>query len=1212
MNTEDIKRIEGGKHGIQYISKGSQQFATDNNFLFITTNESKQSFHVKTSGGIMLENKKNKIHLQENGILSELLYIDENILGDSRTVIGGNYSIRIAEKRGEYHLQMNKGRIKHTDFHLYHIIGDTIEIDVAKFMVKRGEYGIDWENDLIISNPSKIKCMSLNGDIHFSTKNGERIIFENEKPNGLIEFKGEKSLINTRFAKMEHESLQINSHHIQINKSILLDEDIVEIISDMIKLGGSYLEIGCIKMREGMDGGDSIFRVKTDNIQFEAGNNNKIEITKDKISLIGEGNLGIMLIGGKSGIKMQGNIQWIHLDNILIQTDDEQKILSIGNKFWKLKLEGEVEIENCTLIGENKRISGDFMEIIGKSCITWQIRDKKIQITNNGIVFENGVNKIEIGSDYIKETGRIKRIEFAAIEEIGIEKMENWDKLGEKGESKQCEWEKLEEKCGLKKCKLEKLENNGNLKKEIWENVEDIIGNYQGIIREKYGLMFGEDNGIYWDGEKKLEIKGVFIKDDKHTIFGGNNKLVIENDEIEIRNCLKSRENELIIGVGKKKNHIFLNEDIILLGNKRHHIAIYENKIQLGDFIRCNNGNQVFIGDIEDAKDQKEKKIIMGINNNLILIDEKQLQFVGKKVYLLGIDSIQIDGKITRIQGESIGIGSNETNCIEFIGKKILYKKGDSQIELNDSFTYMGGGIDGDGTSKFYVGKKGVIIESDDTNFKLNVNTKAPIHLHSSRNITMESTIGDIQIKNHTSQIFMNQEDNMLGIWSDGNIWGKGKKIIIDGEKIEINTKNIGIDVKMDMDIHYGRKLEIFGGKEIEFQSKEVIKFTSDIFGEITIGENSGIHINKSLDVQIGENYTNKIGGNLVVNIDGALEYRSAKGMKIYGGGIGKIVEIESEENMRLYAGENLNFGGKNIGIKCDIYDVDISKQIKLSGNQMTVEMKQLRFQQRGFGEMSWESDGKIRIVSKIEGNRGDVMEFYSESNTHEKSIYAYSRMGGIYLEGQTIGLVGGKIRINGVELIGGENKLNVAGIMEVHGLKIGKNMFIEPRGISLLQREELELRNMDIKLGGRMEMEMLKVKKIQGALEIDGKLRIIGGIDSKGGITGDGYKIGNWEIGNRSCLKIDMKDTIWNEGIHINGGGCSIMTDGDIVCGGGGKILIHSLQEGRENQSRKSGEIRKLLEEVTAMGESGTWDVGCTLQKLVAIVGILAADKEE
>ena len=604
MNTEDIKRIEGGKHGIQYISKGSQQFATDNNFLFITTNESKQSFHVKTSGGILLENKKNKIHLQENGMLSELLYVDENILGDSRTVIGGNYSIRMAEKRGEYHLHMNKGKIKHTDFHLYHIIGDTIEIDVAKFMVKRGEYGIDWENDLIISNPSKIKCMSLNGDIHFSTKNGERIFFENEKPNGLIEFKGEKSLINTRFAKMEHESLQINCPHIQINKSIILDEDIVEIISDMIKLRGSNFEIGCIKMREvvqGVNGGDSIFRVKTDNIQFEAGNENKIEITKDKISLIGEGNLGIMLIGGKSGIKMLGNLQWIHLDNILIEADDEQKILSIGNNSWKLKLEGAVEIENCTIIGENKRISGDFIEIISDSSIKWKNNDKTIQMTSNGIIFESGVNKIDIGSDYIRETGRIKKIEFTAIEEIGIQKTENWEKLEEKGEFKMCKWEKLKEKYGLKKCESEKFENNGNFKREIWENVEDIIGNYEGIIREKYNLMFGEDNGIYWDGLKKLEIKGVFIKDDKHTIIGG------ENDEIEIRNCLKSRENELIIGVVKKKNHIFLNEDIILIGNNKHNITIYEDKIHLGNFIKCNNKNQVFIGDTDDSKDQKEK-----------------------------------------------------------------------------------------------------------------------------------------------------------------------------------------------------------------------------------------------------------------------------------------------------------------------------------------------------------------------------------------------------------------------------------------------------------------------------------------------------------------------------------------------------------------------------------------------------------------------------
>ena len=181
---------------------------------------------------------------------------------------------------------------------------------------------------------------------------------------------------------------------------------------------------------------------------------------------------------------------------------------------------------------------------------------------------------------------------------------------------------------------------------------------------------------------------------------------------------------------------------------------------------------------------------------------------------------------------------------------------------------------------------------------------------------------------------------------------------------------------------------------------------------------------------------------------------------------------------------------------------------------------------------------------------------------------------------------------------------------MEVQGLKIGKNMFIEPRGISLLQREEIEWRNMDVKLMGRMEMEMLKVKKIQGALEIEAKMKVIGAIDSKGGISGEGYKLGNWEQGNRSCLKIEIKDTIWNEGIHISGGGRSIMTDGDIVCGGSGRILANCPRE--DGRGGGGGNIRKLLEEVAALGDSGAWDVGRALQKLVAIVAILAADKEE
>lgn len=78
------------------------------------------------------------------------------------------------------------------------------------------------------------------------------------------------------------------------------------------------------------------------------------------------------------------------------------------------------------------------------------------------------------------------------------------------------------------------------------------------------------------------------------------------------------------------------------------------------------------------------------------------------------------------------------------------------------------------------------------------------------------------------------------------------------------------------------------------------------------------------------------------------------------------------------------------------------------------------------------------------------------------------------------------------------------------------------------------------------------------------------------------------------------MKGSVWNEGVNISGGGRSIVVDGDIVYAGGGRILAHCAREGRQD-------IGKLLEEVGAMGESGAWDVGRALQKLAAIVGILA-----
>jgi hypothetical protein len=1160
-----MKRIEGGQEGIQYISKGSQQFATEGNFLFMTTNETKQSFHIKTGGGIIIENKKNKIHLQENSVKLDLLYLEENIEGDFSTIIGGNYWIKMTDK---------KGQIKITDFYKYQITGDTFEIDAAKFLIKRGDYGLDWENDLIISNPSQIKFMSLNGDINFSTKNGERIIFENEKPNGIIEFRGERSLIKTGIAKMEHRILQIICPDILINRKIKIEDDGLEVHMSSIQFIGEKIDIGCIKIRE------KELKLKTENIQFGAGEDNRIEITKDKICLIGEGDLGIMLTGRKGGIKMLGDLQWIHLEDVLIHTESDQKILRIGAESWKLRLEGIVEIENCTLIGENKKVSGEICEIFGNSSVSWHIQDKKGQINANGFLFESGLNKIEINSNWIKETGGKKNIEFGAIQEIGINKSQNWDTLDEKGLIKKSEWEVQE--------------SIGDKKKENWKKSEEDLIQKIINIREKYELTFGKNNGIYWNNQDadELEIRGILKKNDRHTIFLGDNKLIIENNEFEIRNCLRWRENELLLGVGKRINNIFLTEDIILLGSATYNLAFFEDKINLGECILVNSYKQVFIGDLLKNDDSKDKKIVIGLQQSSFLLDEKHIQIRGKKIYLSSAETIQLGGKITQINSESIGIGSNETEFIEFKGQKIIYKKKGSRLEIDDSFLFVKNGESGS-LSRFSIGEKGVNIDSDDIKFEFGVHIKTPIMIHSIKDINIESTIGNIQIKNHESQIYMNHDENILGIWSEGNILINGKKLMMDGEKIEMNLKNIEMDSKTDIDIRFGRKLEVIGGKEIEFQSKEEIKLASDLFGEIRIGENSHMDIYKSFDM--------KIGDNLSFNIDGNMKWIVEKNIKIFGKG---FMKIELEDGIDITTSADICLKSMNIMVKTSEIYLEAPEGIKLSSDKIGIIAKEMIFQQRGFGEISWETDGKMRILSKIEGNRGDVMQIQSESNTHEKSIHIYSRIGGIYLEGQTIGL-DGKIQINGVEIIGGDSRLSIGGMMEVSGLKIGKNMFIEPKGISLLQKEEIEFRNMDLKIGGRLDVESLRVKKILGGAEVEGKMRVIGGIDCKGGIVGDGYRLGNWDAGNRSCLKIDMKGTVWNEGVNIAGGGRSIVVDGDIVCGGEGRILAHCPREGRQD-------IGKLLEEVAAMGESGSWDVGRALQKLAAIVGILAAEKEE
>ena len=1190
MNKEALL-LEGGINGIQLISKGGQQFATENNFLFFTNGNSNKSFQVKTYGGILLENKKNKINLRENGLNIEANSAEINIIGELKYEISGDYYFKFTENRLNYNLEMHNGKMNISNFSSYNLIGELVNIDVTKLLIKKGEYGLDWEDDLLISNANRIKLMSLNGDLIFSTKNGERILFENEKQNGSLIFKGEKGFINTNILKIDNNKFYLDSELIKINKNINLENNILDINVDDIKIDAKQIAFGNIKIKDKNiiiqnekskfevtsdkisinNGDESNFEVTSDKISINNTEKSMIEITKDKISIIGDGDFGIIVRGEKGGIKMLGDLQWIHMENKLIETDQDTKILKLGNKDWKILL------ENCYIDGKMERRSSNFLEIMDNNSIHWINKENNIFLDNE---------KIEIMND------------------SNIFRMNN----------------NIEIKSKNMILDVEKFEENGKNKIMIWENIKS-------IIKEKYELIFGEDNGIIYDGEK-LEIKGVLIKQGEKLEIKG----VLTKDErkLEIKGVFKYKDNLLLIGnkknymiigdnmiIGNNKKNIIINENNIIIGNIGNignNIEVNKNNIIIGNkknYININESVNIIIGNNKNNIEINEGNIRMNIgcesngNNNKFIIEDGNsiwenngnIRIKSKKLSIFG-DIINLDGKINKINGDAICIGNNDTNIVELICKKIMYKNQDTLLEIDNSFLYKGE------KGKLHIGEKGFNIESSENDFNIIGNIKGKIDWIASRNINIESTIGDIYFKSNTSRIYLDGISKKLSIESDGDILLKGK-LIIDSTKVEIMSNNILIEIKHDFDIRFGRKLEIIG-KEIEIQTSEKLKWHSDKFGEFILSEDSALDINKSFELCIGENYNKKVGGKGLMIFEENLEIKSNKNAMIFGE---ESLIFITNRDLIINSKESLNIDTKKINIKVDDIDGKI-RNIEFIGNEMNIEMKQIRMSQKGFGEMNWDIEGKFQIISKIEGNRGDVMELISESNTHDKSIHIYSRMGGIYLEGHKIGLAGGKVLINGVELVGAENKLSVGGIMEVHGLKIGKNMFIEPKGISLLQREEIEFRNMDIKIGGRIDAESLRVKKILGGKEVEGKMRVIGGIECKGGIVGDGFRVGNWDGGNRSCLKIELNGTIWNEGVNISGGGRSIVVDGDIVCGGGGRILANCPREGRESGGGR--DITKLLEEVAAMGESGMWDVGRALQKLAAIVGILAADNKE
>ena len=145
--------LDGDRCGLQCISKGSQQFATEGEYFFFTTSSSPKSFNVKTSGAIYLENQSNYLCIGKNKVEINAHSFTTNCLGDYISnvrgkaileldkgvygkISGGDVKLEFMEKMRNFYLNSNFGNVLLENV-------DNFSLDTQNLQEKANTYNIN-------------------------------------------------------------------------------------------------------------------------------------------------------------------------------------------------------------------------------------------------------------------------------------------------------------------------------------------------------------------------------------------------------------------------------------------------------------------------------------------------------------------------------------------------------------------------------------------------------------------------------------------------------------------------------------------------------------------------------------------------------------------------------------------------------------------------------------------------------------------------------------------------------------------------------------------------------------------------------------------------------------------------------------------------------------------------------------------------------------
>jgi hypothetical protein len=1146
--------------------------------------------------------------------------------GDVELVSRNGERLKIENERpnGEVHIKSSSinGKI--------FIVGNNCKLNVKKLF-------IDCENFNLTTDIFNLKTNIIKYDVkNFLLNAGNITVNTGEFRIGDKIYIGEKIRLNVDM-EVDCENFGVKC----INGRLEIDE--IDIRSDKFFLGNRNERL-----------------IVSSGIKYDC-ENTTLKVNMDEIGLISGGNLGVLISGEKGGIRMLGDLMWNNGGYQLLSTDITRKLIKLGNDRWvvmvdNLDINGYLKVDgifegNYGLMKEVKDVDG-FRWIFGEGLL--MLSPEKIVIKRGGGELKLS-ERVELLGEIIMD-GSVRIIGDVEVNGgLRVECLEVKGKvlLGEDGN-------RLEFGDGIKLGRYMEMGSNvkldcendfmlnvgGDYRLDI--GVMDLkmdrkfenIGDYYGIIKGEYNLQFVDGFIRVKDG---VEIMGERVKiglikmEDKNLLIEGD-KLELNFDEIDFGRIFIGDR----IRIGEEKNGLFITGEGVHLMSKYGLDMVSLDKVELmgkcginmegrdgsirmdggiemrgdgnmvgkrhylgWDYVNLEDekrvvvlggeGGQIFLRDGLSSLNGRVWKMIgdeVGLDGGIMSINYGSCRMMGDNLWIRGKGSEVLMGENMEISAKMVRVKVEEDSLIEF-GRELRVNVGDTNINLN------GGGYRLFGRDVKVGGER--------------------IELESRRDMIMSAINGDVSIGTKTGNIMMDGISKKIRIESDSlieidcrrlNIRGDMRYI---GENMELEMGGIEIRVEGDMDSKCMGNWDGYFGNSVNIEFGK-LELKSEKYGELKIME-EGVRIETTKDFEIlGDNMM----GELRVYHRGFGKIELERGLDL--GSRGRVNILGEEElimgsggDVRIVGKGELRIQGSRWKGRYDKIDWEMGK-IDMRGDELDYFYREMRIRQEGCGVMEISVEDSIRLVDKFEGHKEGKMEILSESNTHEGSIVIRSRVGGIILDGQSIN-INGQLKLGKVKMLSMEETLRLDGLLELEGMRIGRNMFIGVGGISLMKREEIEMRNMDINLDGEMRLNGMRVGRIDGGklLDIVGKVRVNNGFEVRGdvGMEMEGINMGKWEGGGRVALSIDLVDNIWNEGIRIRGNGNAIDVDGEVKIGGRLDVSEIRVKNERRGKTREleENEIEKMLEEMDVeMGEDGQLvggnnDLLDMIKKMMAII---------